>query len=36
MSNHRLPESLLDDIALAIKTHRSIPPLPKGITVEDA
>ncbi|MBT6182250.1 MAG: hypothetical protein HOI00_09915, partial [Halieaceae bacterium] len=36
MNNHRLPESLLDDIALAIKAHRSIPPLPKGITVEDA
>jgi 2-keto-4-pentenoate hydratase len=36
MNNHRLPESLLDDIALAIKTQTSIPPLPKGITVEDA
>lgn len=36
MKNHPLPEGLLDAIALAIKTHSSIPPLPKGITVEDA
>lgn len=36
MKNHPLPERLLDAIALAIKTHSSIPPLPKGITVEDA
>ena len=36
MNKHPLPESLLDDIALAIKTQTSILPLPKGITVEDA